>query len=291
VRRKILANVEAYGGAVALTTVTAPGVDAGLTWDLEKCAHRGEHMHDGKSGCRVRRDAARLWNRLAAREWTRLHRKAYQRGAREAARIGVKAWGILARQWEFQARGVLHMHVLLPMGTPGERRCSKAYVDALSEFASRHGFGYVDRGRQSGGRGGGRELEVLEPGKAARYMAKYIAVVDPRAGKVTLSETVRHRDVPGHVTYVSRRLTSATGITMQSLRRARCDYVRARLGLQPLPTLIAKRGSEARGRQPPSKGRDAHLRRGPPPTECDRPEVSERHFLAEAKRLHEEGFW
>jgi hypothetical protein len=295
VRRKILANVEAYDGAVALTTVTAPGVEVGLQWDTRRCAHLGAHRHSGRRGCRVLEAAAKRWNQLARKEWTQLHRKASQRAAREAARIGSKGWGILARQWEFQARGVLHMHVLLPMATPRERRCSQVYVEALTEFAPRHCFGYVDRGhrRLRTGTDSGRELAVVEAGKAARYLAKYIATLDLGSGKITLSETVRHADVPGQITYVSRRLTIKTGVTMRSLRRARCDYARSRMGLPPLPTLSAKRGSEARGQQPPGTGRAEHLRRAPPSTECYAPEAQtvESNYLAEARRLHEEGVW
>src|SRR5947209_19743159 len=73
-----------------------------------------------------------------------------------------------------------------------------------------------------------RLLERIPQARAARYLAKYIAAVDPRGGKITLSETVTHPDVPGHLTYVNRRLTSETGCTMRSLRETRCNHMRVR---------------------------------------------------------------
>jgi hypothetical protein len=215
-RRKLLVNVEAYGGAVALVTVTAPGA-RDLPWDESVCAHLGKHRHSGKLGCKVDERAAHLWNLQAPGDWRRLHRKASTRARRAQLRYCEKAgiepgdpWAIIAREWEFQARGVLHMHAVVPMATPEERAASRAYVDCLRDLGERHAFGFVDR-----------KLEVVPAQRAARYVAKYIAAVDSGSGKITLSETVTHRDVPRHVTYVSRRLTMRTGVTMRSLRRKR----------------------------------------------------------------------
>ncbi len=231
-RVKLLANIEAYAGDVALVTVTAPGADE-LPWDSEALA-RGERV--------VERWAARRWNKQARHEWRAMHRKASQRAARAYRRMAsdldleiaeqagpfrVPPWRIVARSWEFQRRGVLHVHVVVPMATSLERMASQVYAEALDEFREAHGFGFVDRGKRS--RSGAvwrRSLEVVPQVRAARYLAKYIASVEG-GGKLGLSETVRHADVPPHVTYVSRGLTTATGVTMRTLRLRRYAHVLA----------------------------------------------------------------
>jgi hypothetical protein len=69
VRRKLFAALQAYDDLVGdqrqtrkvrLLAVTAPGVAAGLVWDEAKCAHLGEHRHDGRLGCRVADAPARI---------------------------------------------------------------------------------------------------------------------------------------------------------------------------------------------------------------------------------------
>jgi hypothetical protein len=148
-----------------------------------------------------------------------IHRKASQRARRHAEKFG-GTWSMVAREWEFQRRGVLHMHVVVPMATALERECSHLYNQALEELAPAAGFGWIDRGKHQGRKR--RELVAVPQGQAARYLAKYIASVD--GSKLRLSETVLHPDVPPHVTYVARSLTTATGCTMRSLRKRREDY-------------------------------------------------------------------
>lgn len=213
-RKRVLANVAAYGGDVALATVTAPG-QAVLPWD-------------GTDARMVERVAARRWNHGAREQWRCLHRKAAQRASRFSKRHG-GAWGILAKSWEFQLRGVLHAHVVLPCGTPLERMASQIYVEALAEMAAAHGFGYVDRGRKS--KQGGvwrRRLEVIPAERAGRYVAKYVAKLGVGGEGLQLGPTVSHPDVPPQVVYVSRRLTASTGITMRSLRLRRYAHVLVR---------------------------------------------------------------
>lgn len=187
-------------------------------------------------------------------EWTKLHRKAAQHAKRMLAREeeDPSAWRIVARAWEFQKRGVLHMHVVLPMGTQAERLGSEAYLIAVEALAAAHGFGYVDRGRKaSGRRDGPRRLPRLKATVAARYIAKYLAPVEPGRGKILLTETVLHRDVPPHITYVSRELTSRTRITMGTLRQRRREHCAARslyrTGLAPF-LLTHRRAELADGR-------------------------------------------
>jgi hypothetical protein len=123
------------------------------------------------------------------------------------------------------------------MATPLDRLASQVYANALDELRHQHGFGYVDRGRRSKkGSVWRRMLEVVPQQRAARYLAKYVAGVKAD-GRLALSETVAHSDVPGQVVYVSRHLTRRTGCTMRTLRLRRrawllCDRALT-LGLDP----------------------------------------------------------
>lgn len=279
VRVKLLRNIEEFGGAVALVTITAPGSDE-LPWDESICEHLGPHVHSGGRGCRIHELAAHLWNEQAPADWRLLHRRASQRAKRTARRWGGR-WSVVAMEWEFQKRGVLHRHVVVPMATSLDRLCSQLYAQTLAEGAKERGFGYVDRGKRTprrtvsassctarsrthgwpAGPAGeakpaagspsterpapdvlpartsfvwDRLLEVVPPQRAARYLAKYIAAVGGD-GKLSLSETVHHRDVPGHVCFVSRDLTRRTGCTMRSLRRHRYAWWLLRRHTVPVP--------------------------------------------------------
>lgn len=191
-RRKLLANVAAYGGDVVAIAATAPGVDV---------------LPD--------RRAMTAWNLSAPERWRRLHQAARQAALRDGHVVSV-----VARTWEYQKRGALHVHVILGVRTAAELAGAHAYVAHLARLRERHTFGWIDRGRRRNG--GARTLEVIPAERAARYLAKYLSPLD-RDGKPTLSETVTRRDVPPHVVHVSRRLTQLTGVTMLSLRwRRRC---------------------------------------------------------------------
>ena len=125
---------------------------------------------------------------------------------------------IVSRTWEYQKRGALHVHVVVGIHTARELAGAHAYAAQLHRLRGSFDFGFVDRGRRTGGR---RALEVVPAERAARYMAKYLAPI--RGGKLLLSETVIRRDVPPHAMHVHRDLTRRTGITMRSLRwRRRC---------------------------------------------------------------------
>lgn len=200
-RRRLLANVTAYGASVALVTVTAPGADV-LPWDA--------------TGERIEAEARYRWNRTAPARWRDLHRAAAQRARRRHGRFA-----LVALTWEYQRRGALHRHVVIGVGTARERAAAQTYVDALHELRQAHGFGWVDRGRAHGGK---RSLEVVPAERAARYVAKYLSPLDA-AGKPTISSTAREPDVPGHVAHVSREMTGRTGITMRYLRHVRRCWV------------------------------------------------------------------
>ncbi len=201
--------------AVALVSVTAPGRDV-LPWD--------------SSGDRVQAAAAREWNRAAPANWSRLHACAARQARLVAADQGAD-WRLLFKAWEYQRRGVLHLHLVVPAGTPGERRASEAYVSALVARASRYGFGFVDRGKlpERGARRSTRSLSPVLPGRAAAYVTSYVA--SSGAGKGGVGEVAAAQGVPGAVLYVANVLTRASGVTMRSLRERRrvvCRYPGAR---------------------------------------------------------------
>jgi hypothetical protein len=193
-RRKLLANISHYAGDVVLATATAPGRD------------------------RLPTPRAMIeWNLSAPGRWRRMHQAARQAAIRNGHTVT-----LLARTWEYQHRGALHVHVVLGVNTAAELGGAHAYVDELARLRHQHDFGFVDRGRRTGGR---RALEVIPAERAARYVAKYLSPLGAD-GKPTLSQTVTRRDVPGHVAHVSRRLTCETGITMRTLRWRRACHMR-----------------------------------------------------------------
>lgn len=184
---RLRSNVEHYDGSVVTMAITAPGKDV-LVDD--------EAMH--------------RWNSTAAVRWRALHRAAAQAARRRHGRFRVLAW-----TWEYQRRGALHKHVVLGADTARELAAAHTYVAELDRLRHRHGFGFVDRGRKR--RGQGRALEVIPPARAGRYLAKYLSPLG-KDSKPTLSETVVREDVPPLVVFVSRSLTSETGMTMRYLQ-------------------------------------------------------------------------
>lgn len=127
---------------------------------------------------------------------------------------------MLAKAWEYQRRGVLHVHVVVVMGSAVEMASSHVYVQALHELAGQHGFGFVDRGKRVR-QGAARTLPVIAPERAARYLAKYLAPLG-EGGKPTVSETAMREDAPGHLLYVRRGLSPWT---MRAIRRQRWAHV------------------------------------------------------------------
>jgi hypothetical protein len=105
-RQKLFRNLEAVRGGIVLGAVTAPGAQE-LPWDERACAGLGAHPPSGRLGCRVDERAARKWNETAPARWRRLHRRAYQDTVKRCGRDSV--W-MVARVWEMQTRGALHVH-------------------------------------------------------------------------------------------------------------------------------------------------------------------------------------
>lgn len=206
VLRRNLADVE----SVALITITAPGVDAGLPWEVSSCEHGPDERCSGSKGCIVHPAAAALWNDRAPKNRAKLHRAAAER----VRRLYGPGPIICARATELQKRGVLHYHVAVDYTVGPQRARIDAYVGFLKELAPRYGFGFVDMKKPFDGNGGLR---------AASYCAKYI-------GKATAPVMEETRPV-----YVGQHLTSVTRITMRFCRMKRyAHYLLERRGL-PLP--------------------------------------------------------
>lgn len=186
---------------MALVTITAPGRD---------------RLPD--------RAAMEAWNRTAPERWRAIHRAASQRARRRHGRFSLVAWS-----WEYQRRGALHKHVIVGVASARELAAAHTYVQALHELRQAHDFGFVDRGRKTGGR---RALEVIPPARAGRYVAKYLSPLEN--GKPTLSATVVQPDVPPLVAYVSRSLTTRTGVTMRFLRWRRYAWAMGLPNFHPL---------------------------------------------------------
>jgi hypothetical protein len=109
-------NLKVHGSEAVLFSVTAPGSDH-LPWDESACAVAGEHNHSGELGCQVEAGQALVWNQSAQHRFSTAQREAKRRADIALRRLGSKhkvskclSW------WELQKRGVLHAHVVLPMG-------------------------------------------------------------------------------------------------------------------------------------------------------------------------------
>lgn len=170
-RRKLFDNLGAYeGGEVVVLAATGPGADA-LPWDQKHCRSLGKHKHSGPRGCRVDRLAARLWNETASQRWRDLHRQVYIAVCRQGVRPR-----LLARVFELQRRGVLHVHPVLGFKTPAERHAAHLYAEHLSRLAPRYGFGHTER-----------KLQSRSPKRIAAYLSSYF--VTGRRGKLSLAES------------------------------------------------------------------------------------------------------
>ncbi|HMJ97612.1 MAG TPA: hypothetical protein VK486_17320 [Thermoleophilaceae bacterium] len=204
-RIRVLAACQELAAAVALVSVTAPGVHL-LPWD--------------PTTGRVDADEARWWNESAPERWSSLHKRAAD-DARAVGREHGVEWRLLVKAWEYQKRGVLHLHLIVPCGNSAERAASEAYVAALVLYGPQEGFGFVDRGKlpASGPRRSARELCPVSPHRAAAYVASYVS--SSGAGKEGIAEVARKQGVPGAVVYVSNTLTRKSGVTMRSLRARR----------------------------------------------------------------------
>jgi hypothetical protein len=210
-RRKLFANLTEYGAPILMSAVTAPGSDV-LAWDESVCAALGPHRHSGLLGCRVDRRVADDWNRDAADRWRRLHRRAYQETVKRCGRGSVR---LLARVWELQGRGMLHVHPVVGYGSAIEMAGARAYLDRLAELAPHYGFGFVHHKRD--------QVKPQAAEGAAAYLSSYF--VRGSGGKVAIWESVTSGAMPRSIVYVSAELTQCTRCTMRNLRLRRALFV------------------------------------------------------------------
>lgn len=234
--RKFGANVEHYGGAVSLLTLTPPGQDV-LPWGDETRLVSGSVSEGNAEFSRlVEYPYREVWNWSAQARASRL----FEAAQRSADRFIRRQWGgDLPRQIgnvrSEQKRGVWHFHWLLPMGTEveaawsrhvrrffekawrleqerwtPEERWAMVWAEYCGEKVPRgfYGFGFVDRktGRHSASN---RKAARYMGRNAAGYMARNVAGVG------------RH--------YVSARLVRETGVTMRALRACNWLFVRRKL--------------------------------------------------------------
>jgi hypothetical protein len=220
-RRRLFVNLERLKLSV-MFSVTAPGADL-YPFDPRFCSHSPSQRCSGRLGCRVDPEVAEAFNRRAGKRWSELHRAAKVRADRATGFKGKLA----CRVWERQKRGLAHLHGVVSVATPEQRRWAEGYIIALREMAPSYGFGFVDGWHKVGRR--------FWPGvQAAAYLSSYFA--GGRNRKMAITENVLAGDLPRLVVFVSRDLTLRTGCTMRSLRNARRLWA-SREGLIARPRL------------------------------------------------------
>jgi hypothetical protein len=112
---------------------------------------------------------------------------------------------MVARVWEMQMRGVLHVHPVLACATARQKVGVRFYVGRLADLAPQYGFGFADR-----------KAEPQPAVNAAAYLSSYFVKGaagegDPvGVGPVAVNAPLdRARSV---------KLTQETGCTMRLLR-------------------------------------------------------------------------
>jgi hypothetical protein len=191
-------NLSIVGVPVRMVTLTAPGADR-LPWDRHACAWRGPHQCRGRLGCVVEEDAASEWRATLEQRWRRLHQAA-------ARRAGCGASCIIARVWQAQARGVAHVHVVVPAVVAGD-----LYAKPLMELAPHYDFGEENDGGRVG-----------HSAAVAAYLSGYLSRpgdsfdVPRKRDLAEIAATVPRRQV-----YISPHLTRRSGATMRTARLVR----------------------------------------------------------------------
>jgi hypothetical protein len=237
--RKFLANIGAHG-RVLLVSITGPGADV-LPWD--------------DTGARVVGPIAYAWNITASARYARLWKAATLSADRLLRRHGYRGRmpSRVAVVWAPQKRGVWHVHEALPANDPRELMWSRQVVRFIDQARKReaaipgherwlmlelercfgvptrgvYGFGFIDRNPM---RAKAAAAAYADDVRAAAYLARNVAGYLGDNASAVMEYAVGRR----LRSYVSRRLTMQTGVTMRSLRHVRWLYVCLRDGL-PLP--------------------------------------------------------
>ncbi len=171
----------------------------------------GEHKHAGGLGCRVDSSISGRWNREAPAAWRRLHRRAYQETVR---RHGSGSVVLLARVWELQARGLLHVHPVL--GYEGAIQMAGARVPRTARGA-RAAVRLRVRPQQARAREGDAGSE--------RCGVPVVVLREGPAREDGAMGLVRSSAMPRSIIHVSVKLTMRTGCTMRTLRLKRLLFV------------------------------------------------------------------
>lgn len=199
---RLFRNLELYEGeAVTMIAVTGPGADY-LPWDEQHCARLGAHRHSGRLGCRVQREFSVTWNKHASHNWSELHRAVGQKLAYHDRRPL-----LVAKAWEYQKRGVLHVHLVFGFTSRVEKESVRMYLQEVVDRAPNYGFGWPDR-----------DIYAGEAKGAAAYLSSYFV---GGKGKLDIRETVKREDVPRNLIYVAQPLLRQSGISMRTLRLKR----------------------------------------------------------------------
>jgi hypothetical protein len=242
-------NLRAYGGAIVMATITAPG-EGRLPWDEAHCSHRRPHQHRGPAGCRVEQRVAREWAESLTWRWEKLRGAARLATRRDLADPHTGELGpgptILERAYEPQMRGVPHLHVVLGYRTEAEKDAAHLFVGHLKRLVGQYDFGFADgRGKKKGLRNARAietrfdvELRPMGGEDAARYLSNYLTGRNAKK-KTSIRQNISDPIMPRSLIWLTPALTSSTsgerlqairirmgiahgtGITMRMLRRAR----------------------------------------------------------------------
>lgn len=130
-------------------------------------------------------------------------------------------WRTLYRSWEYQKRGLLHVHVVAPMHTPAHREATGRYVEELWHEARWHGFGYVMGGSRRDRPGWVKppRVAMADSKRAAGYVAKYLSSIG--SGKDSMRTVAARTAKRGSVLYVAPGLMRESGCSMRTLRASR----------------------------------------------------------------------
>lgn len=224
-RRKFLENLKHYGGRTVIVSVTAPG-ELELPWDESLCTVEGPHKHTGPRGCRVHRPTAYAWCSSSSERYRMLWDAATESADRLLRRNGYR--GRMPRRvaavWAPQTRGVWHVHEALPAATELEKLWSRHVVEYLSRRGRAYGWGYVDR----------NPLRYAYPGAGSSSHERAASYLARNAAGYLAENASSEGWLPGRRlrSYVSRRLTTASGVTMRSIRDAHYLWAILELGLE-----------------------------------------------------------
>lgn len=203
-QRVLAVNLDAVGGPVATIAITGPGADR-IPWDEYACRDRRPHKHSGPKGCRCEQRALREWCDTLGYRWQLLRQAARIATKRE---LGYAPAIVLARVWEPQKRGVPHLHLVVPYGSPAERRAADVFRRHLARLSHEYDFGNVQG-----------KLAPIEGREAARYVANYLA--GRTSKKNSIRDNISDPKLPRSLLWLTPRLTRETLVTMRTLRRAR----------------------------------------------------------------------